>query len=108
MDKPKCPLCGRLFKSVKALNTHLAKAHKGEAPPLIYANEGMQVKNEGAFTRLDIRIRRSLWKDIENAAQNNKVTVEELVFNTLTKLGAFGKEWVKWNEKLLKEPTYVT
>jgi hypothetical protein len=106
--KPKCHLCGRLFKSIKALNTHLSKAHPNQEPLLIYADEGMEITHKGYHVEMKVRMRRTLWKDLERRAQEAQMTLDELVFQTLTNLAAFGREWELWTETLAKKPTYIT
>jgi hypothetical protein len=106
--KPKCYVCGRIFKSVKALNTHISKSHPNINPPLIYADEGLEVKHRGCHVELKVRVRRTLWKDLEARAREEQITLEELIFHTLTNLAAFGREYKSYIDVASRKPNYVT
>jgi len=61
-----CERCGRVFESAKALNIHISKMHTGDERPPLYYGEGIKdIKSEGRFVDLRIRIKRSLWDDIK-------------------------------------------
>lgn len=106
--KPKCNICGRLFKSIRALNAHLTKAHHDQEPPIMYADEGMELVHKGCHVELKVRMRRTLWKDIEMRAREANMSLEQLVFQTLVNIASYGKEWYLWTERRTKKPTYVT
>jgi len=85
--KLKCKYCGRLFNSVKSLNLHLTKKHfdevRSQGHEIVYANEGIEVEGDGFIVTLKLKVRRSLFRDLESAAKALNIPLDELVFKAL-------------------------
>jgi len=92
--KHKCPICGMVFASAKGVNIHMARKHS----PDIYLGEGVSVKHEGWFVELNIRMRRTLWRDIRLRAIEHRLPEDQLIFKVLSKLAAFGLDYDLWRD----------
>jgi hypothetical protein len=106
--KIKCRVCGRTFKTWKALNIHQTKTHPDMEPPVKYADEDIEVIDRGSHVEMRIIMRRTLWKDIERRMKEAKTTIDDLVFDTLVNIAAFGDEWASMMKNTAREPTYIS
>jgi len=97
-----CERCGRNFKSDKGLNVHITKSHAGDEMPPRYVGEGIEeVKTEGSFVDLRIRIKRSLWNGIKKTASSEKIKPDDVIIASLVNLTVYGA-------KIEQEPTYIS
>jgi hypothetical protein len=86
----RCPVCGRSFKTLRAVNIHIARSHRLEEAPTIYPGESLEVRNAGSFVELRLRVKRSLWECIRMRASELNLPLDYMVFNCLSNLAAFG------------------
>jgi len=86
-----CPLCGRRFRSTKALNAHITKSHP-EQPLEIYPGEGVSVEWRGDHVEVTIRVRKDLWNGIRLRAIRENTRPDRLVFRHLLDLAASAAE----------------
>jgi len=108
-DKYKCPVCGRIFKSIKAVSIHIAKSHSILEAPTIYPGEGLEIKKRGSFVEVKLRIKRTLWNDIEKRTLEKGIRLDDLIFDCLSNLAAFGNNWSLWKiAENKEEATYIT
>jgi len=91
------------FTSAKGVNIHMARKHS----PDIYLGEGMNVKHEGWFVELNIRMRRTLWRDIRMRAIESRLPEDRLIFKALSKLASLGLDYSLYGESEEK-PSYVS
>jgi len=103
-DECKCPVCGRAFDSVRACNIHISKSHFLESP-LVSPGEGVTVSRRGSYTYVTIKMRSTRWMDIMRRAKEVGATVEELLFDAIGNLQAFGNDYELWETKLGKTAT---
>lgn len=96
-----CKRCGQVFDSVRGLNIHISKIHAGDELPPTYMGEGIKdIKREGQYVVLKIRIKRSLWHDVEKAAFSERITPEEAIIASLVNLTVCGAR--------VDKPIYIT
>jgi len=97
-----CERCGRVFESARALNIHITKIHTRDERPPLYHGEGIKdIKSEGRFVDLRIRIKRSLWNDIKRTAMFERMKPEEVIIASLINS-------VHTHIKIDKEATYIS
>ena len=100
----KCPVCGRSFKTLKGVNIHIAKSHSISEAPTVYPGEKIEVlKREGNYIEVKIRMKKTLWEDINKRAAEVGEKVENLVFDGLSDVAVYGSS--KYSVK--SEPAYI-
>ena len=112
--KPKCPVCGRTFDSIRGVNVHISKVHHSlNEIPVIMPGEGiLAVEKKGGYVDVRIRMKATLWRDIEKRARDEGKSVEYVLFEVFENLAAFGLSYNDWlrneEEKRVSEtPTYI-
>jgi len=101
----KCPVCGRAFKSIRACNAHISKSHDVLEAPLISPGEGVSVSKKGAYTYVTIKMKSTRWADIMRRVKEVGATVEELLFDVIGNLQAFGNDYELWRTELERTAT---
>ncbi len=106
----KCPVCGRTFETYKGCNAHITKSHSLSDPPTVYPGEGLEVTNDGGYLIIKLRVKRSLWDNIQRRRREMNLNMEEFFFDVLGNMAAFGDEYEYWMRRnnTQKELTYIT
>lgn len=112
-EKPeyKCPACGRIFNTYKGCNIHIKKAHSIQETPLISPGESIEIKEKGAHTIITLKIQQSRWKDLQKRCKEWNIKFDELFFDALANMQAFGNEYQFWTRdpktyKTIEKPPY--
>jgi hypothetical protein len=93
--------CNRVFWSAKALNIHITKTHAADEQPPLYVGEGIRdIKSEGRYVDLRIRIKRTLWDSIKRVALSESIKPDEVIIASLVNLTVHGAR--------VEEPTYIS
>ena len=83
----RCPYCGKAFKDTRSLNIHITKKHvknKALKKSPLYKGEGLlEVKNEGYYTTITVRVRTKAWQQLKRAAKLHNVTPEEAIIDNI-------------------------
>ena len=80
----RCPYCGKAFKDTRSLNIHITKKHTDTNKPTLYKGEGLlEVKNEGYYTTITVRVRTKAWQQLKKAAKLHNVTPEEAIIDNI-------------------------
>ena len=96
------------------VHLHISKVHRSlNEIPVIMPGEGiLAVEKKGGYVDVRIRMKATLWRDIEKRARDEGKSVEHVLFELFEKLAAFGLSYNDWlrneEEKRVSEtPTYI-
>lgn len=96
-----CPVCGRRFRSIRSLRTHVRKAHtaKSITHPLSGLEKYVSVMRKKGMIEIRLTVTDPIWKNLVEKSVEIGTPIEKLLLSTILSLASI---------QLKEDPSYIS